>query len=115
MGNLHKMSCIPIRHVRRFVQDHETQRIGQTIMDIMSSRGVIDIRAGEPRPVKLELCDKHDYLTFAGECDCASKARKTRYAVIGTAYGWLHTTGGDIRMWRSASGARRAAKLYCGI
>lgn len=36
----------------------------------------------------------------------------TRYVVVGTAYGYLHTTGGDIKTWLSYSGARRAAKNY---
>lgn len=35
-----------------------------------------------------------------------------RYIVIGTAYGYLHTSGGDVRTWRSYSGARRAARNY---
>lgn len=37
-----------------------------------------------------------------------------RYAVAGTDYGWLHTTGGDIRTWGSYSGARRVALEYMG-
>jgi hypothetical protein len=35
-----------------------------------------------------------------------------RYCVIGTQYGYLHTTGGDVRTWRSYSGARRAITRY---
>lgn len=35
-----------------------------------------------------------------------------RFVVIGTAYGYLHTTGGDVRTWGSYSGARRAARNY---
>lgn len=35
-----------------------------------------------------------------------------RFIVIGTAYGHLHTTGGDVRTWRSYSGARRALRRY---
>lgn len=35
-----------------------------------------------------------------------------RYIIIGTAYGHLHTTGGDIRTWRTYSGAYKAARDY---
>lgn len=34
------------------------------------------------------------------------------YCVIGTAYGYWHTTGGDVRIWQTASGAYRAVKRY---
>lgn len=42
------------------------------------------------------------------------RVKGTEYAfiVIGTAYGYLHTIGGDVRTWRSYSGARRAARNY---
>ena len=35
-----------------------------------------------------------------------------RYIVIGTQYGHIHTTGGDVRTWQSYSGARRYARNY---
>lgn len=35
-----------------------------------------------------------------------------RYCVIGTQYGHIHTTGGDVRTWRSYSGARRFLRNY---
>lgn len=35
-----------------------------------------------------------------------------RFAIIGTDYGYLHTTGGNVKTWRSYSGARRVAKNY---
>lgn len=35
-----------------------------------------------------------------------------RFIVIGTAYGHLHTSGGDVRTWATYSGARRAAVNY---
>lgn len=34
------------------------------------------------------------------------------YCVIGTEYGYIHTTAGDLRTWKSYSGARRAARNY---
>lgn len=35
-----------------------------------------------------------------------------RFIVIGTQYGYIHTRGGDVRTWRTYSGARRAAIGY---
>jgi hypothetical protein len=35
-----------------------------------------------------------------------------RYIVIGTAYGYIHMSGGDCRTWGSYSGARRFARNY---
>lgn len=35
-----------------------------------------------------------------------------RFVVIGTEYGHIHTTGGDVRTWGSYSGARRFARSY---
>lgn len=35
-----------------------------------------------------------------------------RFCVVGTAYGYWHTSGGDIRTWRTPSGARKAAARY---
>jgi hypothetical protein len=36
----------------------------------------------------------------------------TRYVVIGTQYGSLHTISGDTRTWRTPGGARRAIRRY---
>lgn len=38
-----------------------------------------------------------------------------RFVVIGTEYGYLHTTAGAVRTWRSYSGARRAARAYRAV
>ncbi len=35
-----------------------------------------------------------------------------RYCVIGTQYGHIHTTAGDVKTWGSYSGARKAARRY---
>jgi hypothetical protein len=40
------------------------------------------------------------------------KLGPNQYAIIGTMYGYLHTTGGDVRTWRSYSGAWRGAMRY---
>ena len=60
----------------------------------------IDIRAREPA--------KPTVARFA----MGDKDKTYRYIVIGTAYGYLHTTAGDVRTWRSYSGARRACNRY---
>jgi hypothetical protein len=36
----------------------------------------------------------------------------TVFIVIGTQYGHIHTRGGDVRTWRSYSGARRFLRSY---
>lgn len=38
-----------------------------------------------------------------------------RYCVIGTDYGHLHTISGDVKTWKSYSGAHKAAKNYRGF
>lgn len=38
--------------------------------------------------------------------------RTTRYIVIGTQYGYIHTTAGDVRTWRTYSGAHKAKQRY---
>ena len=38
-----------------------------------------------------------------------------RYCVIGTPYGFWHTSGGDVRTWQTYSGARRALLRYVPI
>lgn len=35
-----------------------------------------------------------------------------RYIVIGTQYGYIHTSGGDVRTWKSYSGAYKFMKSY---
>ena len=53
------------------------------------------VREGEPRAARIIFRD--------GE---------TRYFVAGTEYGYLHTTSGELRTWKTASGARKAAQRY---
>jgi len=35
-----------------------------------------------------------------------------RYCIIGTEYGHIHTSSGDVRVWRSKSGAYRFLRQY---
>jgi hypothetical protein len=37
---------------------------------------------------------------------------KYAFIVIGTEYGHIHTSSGDVRTWASRSGAQRAASRY---
>lgn len=41
--------------------------------------------------------------------------KDVQYCVIGTDYGHLHTSAGDVCIWRSYSGAYKAARLYQSI
>lgn len=84
-------------------------------MQTIANRDGISLREGPPRAVRLSLCSAHNYLTFSGECTCRYKSILFKFAVIGTPYGWLHSTSGDPRQWGSASGARTAAKRYVCI
>ena len=43
------------------------------------------------------------------------KGNEYRYCVIGTDYGHLHTISGDVKTWKSYSGAYKAAKNYQGF
>lgn len=47
---------------------------------------------------------------------CVARIRVTgteyRYCIIGTQYGHIHTTGGDVRTWKSKSGAYRFLRSY---
>lgn len=84
-------------------------------MQAIETRSEVNTREGNPRAVCISLCANHDYLTFSGDCHCKSKNEKHTYTIIGTPYGWLHTTAGDIKLWNSASAARAAAKRYVSI
>ena len=37
------------------------------------------------------------------------------FAVFGTNYGYLHTVQGNMRLWKTYSGAHKAAKRYVGF
>lgn len=82
-------------------------------MQLIENRNDLNVRGGVPRAVKLKLCANHGgYFTFAGECACVGKSVVYKFAVIGTDYGWLHNTAGEVKTFLSESGARRAAKCY---
>ena len=60
-----------------------------------------------------------DIRTREQEKPCVAKIRiqgaRYAYCVIGTQYGHIHTTGGDVRVWESYSGAYRAMKNYVAL
>lgn len=37
------------------------------------------------------------------------------FIVIGTNYGYIHTNQGNVRIWKTYSGAYKAAKNYVGL
>lgn len=63
-------------------------------------------------------------ITFENGIDIRARAEKPqiarfhmgngqyRFICIGTDYGHIHTTGGDVRTWLSYSGARRFLNAY---
>jgi hypothetical protein len=65
---------------------------------MITFRDGIDIRSREPKKptVAKFYLNREEYA----------------YCVIGTAYGHIHTTGGDVRVWKSKSGAYKAARDY---
>lgn len=83
-------------------------------LSLRYNREACDANNGSPRVVRVVLCDNHGYLTFAGDCGCSIQHDYERFAIVGTTYGWLHNTAGDIRFFKSESGARHALKVYLG-
>ena len=75
-----------------------------------------EIRSGKPRAIRLVIRNDTDFLTFAdGRPDSNASNTKTVYAMIGGDYGWLHTSAGEIRIFKSASSAYRVAREYVGF
>lgn len=72
----------------------------------------VETRTGEPRAVRLILCDEHQWLTFRDDCGHNGRMTKTLYGVIGTEYGKLHDALGGWKLWKSPSSAYRAARAY---
>lgn len=61
---------------------------------------------------KLYLCCNHDYFTETNNCLCdrAITPYKIRYCIDETDYGRLRKSNGDIRLFKSYSGAYKAMK-----
>lgn len=60
-----------------------------------------------------------DIRTRQQEKPCVAKFNmgngEYRYVVIGTQYGHIHTTAGDVRTWKTYSGAKRFLNNYQAI
>lgn len=66
-----------------------------------------DSRIGSPRVIACELLANRDFLTWS---EGREEPKKILYAVIGGEYGFVHTSAGDVKFWKSASGARQWIK-----
>lgn len=65
-----------------------------------------------PHVKRLTLCNNHDYLTHADTCQCGKAHHYAKFAVFGTDYGHLHNAAGDMRLWKTYSGAYAAMRKY---
>jgi hypothetical protein len=82
-------------------------------MDTIDGNNFHITHEGEPRAARMSLCGGHHYFeTYSSKCTRCEATPRILYCVIGTDYGFLHNAFGDVRTWKSASGARRAAKRY---
>lgn len=61
-----------------------------------------------PRVARFRISATRDYLTPFK--DSGDKVYKDRFIIVGTAYGYLHSAEGGVRMWRSYSGAYKFLK-----
>lgn len=66
------------------------------------------------KPIRLLCCNHFTHGGFL-TTDCKHHNKENeyiRYAVNGTLYGMLHNTSGGIRLFKSYSGAYKAAQKY---
>lgn len=74
----------------------------------MKISSVYDPQPAAPCVRKVRLRTDTDYLTEANE----NEPSVIRYLIAGTAYGNLRKTNGDIRFWKSESGARKVLAKF---
>lgn len=77
----------------------------------MKVSSLYDSIKNTPHVKKVRLRTDTQYLTEAQE----NEPHEIKYVVAGTAYGLLRKTSGDIRFWKSESGARKALRKYRSI
>lgn len=83
---------------------------------ILSRDELLEFPITTPTVVRMAFCKNHDYITLAGECSCSQpKQVRFKFAVVGTTYGYLHSSSGGMRLWNSASGARHAKNQYVSL
>ena len=100
-GGSHRTISACVREVRRLGHTDPIYRNGRLIDGAPVTWRCVNPRAfSAPTPLLVDF----------GHSD-----GRPRWCVVGTDYGFLHTTGGDVRTWGSASGARRAAANYRGL
>lgn len=66
-------------------------------------------RSVPPQVARVDLTIR----TFPTDAITATETVVTKYICIGTAYGYIHTSCGDVRTWDSYSGARKFLVKYC--
>lgn len=74
--------------------------------------GADSVHASEPAARVTHWHDVNPRAYSAPRALCVDFGRGPVWCVVGTDYGFLHTTSGDVRTWRAPSGARRAARAY---
>ena len=73
---------------------------------VRGARNPDNIRTGRPRAVRAP-----DYMYHSR----TPASLRTKWVVIGTDYGYLHNTAGEVRTWDTRSGAAAAAKRYVSL
>ena len=68
-------------------------------------------QALKPTVFKVVLDKNAPYFTPYNDSLNPNKAPMVRFAIFGNAYGYLHTTSGQMRLWCSYSGAYKHLKL----
>ena len=66
-------------------------------------------RNAAPQVARIELTIR----TYATDSQAGAETTLTKYICIGTDYGYIHTSGGDVRTWDSYSGARKFLVRHC--
>ena len=64
---------------------------------------------------RVVLCNHHShggFLTLDCQTHGYDHCRRVMFRVVGTDYGYLHTTSGDMRLWKNYQSANRAAVKY---
>lgn len=67
-------------------------------------------KLNKPQVARLHLDANSQYFTPYKDSQNAYKVILERFIIVGTVYGCLRTTGGDIRTWTSYSGAYKFLK-----
>jgi len=82
-------------------------------MNIVTSWTTLSLakKIGKPTVFKVVLDKNAPYFTPYNDSLNLNKAPLVRFAIFGNAYGYLHTSSGQMRLWSSYSGAQKHLKL----